>query len=91
MWKQKTHTIIFIVFVDDLPLWGRVGRTVDNEIETEQDNADTDDDGAPAEYIYTHKIFTIGYNDDRVREKVYKNPSSIIPADSTIIISDHWD
>lgn len=47
---------------------------VDNEIETEQENADTDDDGTLAEYIYTHKIFTIGYNDDRVREKVHKRP-----------------
>jgi hypothetical protein len=60
-----------IVPADDLPLWGRVGRMVDNEIDSEQDNADTDDDGAPAEYIYTHKIFTIGYNDDRVSEKLY--------------------
>jgi hypothetical protein len=70
--KQKTHNVIFIVFADDLPLWGRVGRMVDNEIDSEQDNADTDDDGALTEYIYTHKIFTIGYNDDRVRERVCK-------------------
>ncbi|KAI8579681.1 hypothetical protein K450DRAFT_241002 [Umbelopsis ramanniana AG] len=74
------------MFIDDLPLWGRVGRMVDNEIDSEQGNADTDDDGAPAEYIYTHKIFTIGYNEDRIIEinLTDSNPIRLDPSASSV-------
>ncbi|KAI9282372.1 hypothetical protein BC943DRAFT_344053 [Umbelopsis sp. AD052] len=74
------------MFIDDLPLWGRVGRMVDNEIDAEQDNPDTDDDGAIAEYIYTHKIFTIGYNEDRIIEinLTDSNPIRLDPSASSV-------
>jgi hypothetical protein len=46
---------------DDLPLWGHVGRI--RSLNEDMEDATT---AAATEYIYTHKIFTIGYNEDRV-------------------------
>jgi hypothetical protein len=51
--------------VDDLPLWGHVGRVGGGG----ESSADAEHENTPTEYIYTHKIFSIGYNDDRVSQK----------------------
>ncbi|GAB5591834.1 hypothetical protein Unana1_06734 [Umbelopsis nana] len=50
------------IFIDDLPLWGHVGRM------SSDSSTDPERDSTPIEYIYTHKVFTIGYNDDRIIE-----------------------
>ena len=43
------------VFVDDLPMWGFVGEVRKGA------------DGGEEVYVFTHKVFDISYNKDRVR------------------------
>ncbi|KAJ2959174.1 hypothetical protein NQZ79_g5307 [Umbelopsis isabellina] len=66
------------MFIDDLPLWGRVGRI-------RSENEDAGEGGTvitATEYINTHKIFTIGYNEDRIIE-VNLTDSNLVPLDSS--------
>ena len=46
------------MYLDDLPIWGIVGEI---------------DDKADTYYVWTHKKFEIGYNDDQVRVGYHKS------------------
>lgn len=63
---SRTAFLLTFLNLDDLPLWGHVGRM------SSDSSTDPERDSTPTEYIYTHKMFTIGYNDDRVSH-IYKS------------------
>ncbi|KAG2172675.1 hypothetical protein INT43_000022, partial [Umbelopsis isabellina] len=63
------------MFIDDLPLWGYVGRI-------QSHNEDGTALTTVIEYINTHKIFTIGYNEDRIIE-VNLTDANPVPLDSS--------
>jgi len=46
------------LYIDDLPIWGMVGES----IQSEQANGDI------INYLYTHRRFSVGFNDDRIIE-----------------------
>mmetsp|Transcript_22583 Transcript_22583/g.40038 ORF Transcript_22583/g.40038 Transcript_22583/m.40038 type:complete len:613 (-) Transcript_22583:36-1874(-) len=56
------------MYLDDLPIWGMVGQTVATAEELEQMEKDTVHEHEVRDaYLYTHKAFTIGYNDKEKR------------------------
>ena len=72
------------LFLDDLPIWGMVGES----------ELATDSKSASSIYIYTHQVFTISYNKDRVIEVNMTTENPVLlsnkPEDINFIYSVNW-
>uniref|UniRef100_A0A7S0SL78 Transmembrane 9 superfamily member n=1 Tax=Mantoniella antarctica TaxID=81844 RepID=A0A7S0SL78_9CHLO len=88
--KAIKHHYWYEFFMDDLPIWGFVGEYVDGE------RAETEAGAKPESqvFIYTHKSFEIGYNNEQIImvNLTAENPRPLTPGtDLEFTYSIKWE